>query len=162
MVIALQDAYLSSDLVSPVQYTASQELALTLSFTAPETASYYLVCALYTSDLVYISGTLFGILLPEGSEYAVNSTEYTSLWELEADEEKELPCKFTFDRSDVVLGVFLMKMIGDVPSFEHDEQIGSLSIQLSSPAPPITLESLIPLVVVVGMCGFMMREALKD
>lgn len=162
MVTALQETYLSWNLTSPVTYQAGQELEYILSFTAPQMGRYYLIGALYDSSLIYIPGTIFGVLLPEGLEYAINSMEYTSLWELEADEEKELPCKFTFDRSDVVLGMFLMKMIGNVPSFELDEQIGSLSIQLSPPTPPITIESLISLVMVVGVCSFMMYEVFKD
>jgi len=161
MVTALQEIYLSWNLTSPVSYQAGQELECTISFTAPEAGKYYLIGALYTA-LEYIPGTLFGVLVPEGSDYAVNSVQYTSLWELEADESKVLPCKFTFDRSDVVLGIFLMKMVGDESSLEEDEQVGSLSVQLSSPAPPITLESYITLAMAIGMCSYMLYEALKE
>lgn len=165
MVTALQEVYLSWNLPSPVSYQAGQELELTLNFTAPEAGKYYLLGALYTTTSEYISGTLFGVLLPEGSDYAVNSAEYTSPWELEADEERELLCKFIFDRSDVVLGVFLMKMSGDEPSFEEDEQVASLSVALSSPAPPappITWESMISLAMIVAFSGIAMYEGLKE
>jgi hypothetical protein len=159
---ALQETYLSWNLTLPVSYQAGQELECTISFTAPEAGKYYLLGALYTTSLEYISGTLFGLLLSQGADYGVNSKEYTSLWELGKSEEKELTCKFTFDRSNIVLGLFLMKMVDDKPSLDADEQVGSLSTQLSSPAPPITVESLIPLVMVVSMGGFIMYEALKD
>jgi len=162
MVIALQDTAISWDLTSPVTYQAEKVLACAISFTAPEAGKYYLLGALYTTSLEYISGTLFGVLLPEGSDYAVNSTQYTSLWEMGKGEEKQLPCEFTFNRSDLVLGLFLLKMAGEEPSLDADEQIGSLSVRLSSPVPPITVESLMSLVMVVGVCGFMMHETLKD
>ena len=165
MVTALQAIYLSWNLASPVSYQAGQEFECTIGFTAPEAGKYYLLGALYTATPEYISGTLFGVLLPEGSDHAVNSVEYTSPWELEADEEKELPCRFIFDRSDVVLGVFLMRMAGDEPSLDADEQVASLSVQLSSPAPPVSpVESILPvvaLVMVLGMLGFVMYRAFK-
>ncbi len=162
MVTALETTYLSWDLVSPKEYVAGSELQCTLSFAAPKVGKYYLLGALYDTALNYISGTLFGALLPEGSDYAVNNMEHASLWELEADEKKDLPCTFTFNRTDVVLGLFLMRMVGDSPSLEDDGQVASLSMELSSPMPPITFESLIPLVMVVSMCGFMTHEALKN
>jgi hypothetical protein len=162
MTTVLQNVTLSCDLTSPVSYQAGQELECVISFTASEEGKYYLLGALYTAKLEYISGSLFGVLVPEGSDYSVNSVQYASLWKLEAGESKELSSKFTFDRTDVVLGLFLMKMAGDELSLEEDEQVGTLSVQLSSPAPPITFESLMPLVMVVGMCGFMVYEALKD
>lgn len=162
MVTSLQTTYLYWDLVSPKEYAAEAELECVLTFSAPEAGTYYLIGALYTTSLEYISGTLFGVLIPEGSNYAVNSPGYVSLWELEATEEQELPCKFTFNRSDVILGLFLMRMVGDEPSLDDDEQVGSLSVQLSAPVPPITIESLISLAMVVGMLGYIMTTALKD
>jgi len=161
-VITALQAALSWDLEAEVSYRAGETLECAISFTAPETGKYYLMGALYTSSSEYISGTLFGLLLPEGSEYAINSAQYTSLWELEADESRELPCRFTFNRSDVVLGIFLMRMAGDEPSLEDDEQVGSLSVQLSSPAPPVMVESLITMAMIVGVFGYMSYEALKD
>lgn len=168
MIRALENIYLSWDLVSPTEYTAGEELECIVGFTAPEDDTYYLIGALYTSGLEYISGTLFGVLLPEGATYAVNSVEYTSLWEMVAGEVGELPCKLTFNRSDVVFGLFLMRLTGTEPSFDDDEEITSLSIQLASPtpptppAPPITLESLIAMVMMVGVVSIMMNQILKE
>ena len=152
-------------LPSQIECAAGQELSFTVSFTAPKVGDYYLLGALYDSDFNYISGTLFGVLLPEGSDYAVNSAEYTSLWELEGDEEKELPCKFNFNWSDVVLGLFLMRMVGEVLSSDKDEQVASLSVALSSPALstlPITRESTASLVMIVACLGIMLHHALKE
>ena len=160
MAVALQNTAISWDLEPVVSYQARQELECTLSFTAPDAGRYYICGALYTSDLEYMSGTLFGVLLPEGADYAVNSAEYTSLWDMEAVEEKELPCKFTFDRSNVVLGVFLMRMVGAEPSWA-DEEIGSLSVQLSSPAPPITIEQMMLMAAAVMMIGMVTTIAMK-
>lgn len=54
-----------------------------------------------------------------------------------------------------------MKLADENPSLD-DDQIGTLSVQLSSPAPPVTIESLLTMVMVVGVVGFMMYEVLKD
>lgn len=161
MATALQNTAISWDLESTVSYQANQELEFTLNFTAPEEGTYYVIGALYTSSLDYISGTLFGVLVPEGSAYGVNSIQYTSLWELEADESKELPSKFTFDRSNVVLGLFLMKMAGDEPSLEDDEQVGSLTTTLSGPQ-VVDVGQIMNLAIVVIMVGMMMTVALKE
>jgi hypothetical protein len=155
---------LSWDLVSPVTYTAGEELSFNLHFEAPvntEADRYYLLGALY-SDTSYISGSLFGILKPADVDYGVNDPTYMSVWELEPEQAVDLPCRFTFDRSDVILGLFLMKMLGTQPSLDADEQVASVSVQLSSqalPTPPMTIESVLPMVVVVmmfGMLGLMM------
>lgn len=147
-------------LASQAEYSAGQGLTFTVGFTAPSAGKHYLLGALFDASLSYISGTLFGVLLPEGSDYAVNSLEYASLWDLEEGEEKELDCRFTFDRSNVILGLFLMKMGGAEPHLD-DEQVASLSTMLSLPAPPIALESLLPLVTVVGIGGVALYAALK-
>jgi len=158
---------LSWDLVSPIEYTAGQELSFDLHFEAPavtEAGRCYLLGALY-SDTTYISGTLFGILKAAEVDYGVNDPTYMSIWELEPEEAVDLPCRFTFNRSDVILGLFLMKMVGTEPSLDADEPVASLSVQLSSPAPPVTIESLLPVVgvvMVLGMLGFMMYRVLKD
>lgn len=161
MVVVLQDTAISWDLGSTVSYQAEQELECTLDFSAPEEGTYYIVGALYTSSLDYITGTLFGVLVPEGSDYGVNSLEYTSLWELEADESKELPCKFTFDRSNVVLGLFLMKMAGDEPSLDDDEEVGSLSTTLSGPQ-VVDIGQIMNLAIMLAIVGLMMGIALKE
>lgn len=163
MVIVLQTAYLSWDLTSPVTYKAGEELECAISFTAPEDGTYYLMGALYTTNLEYIPGTIFGILLPEDADYAVNSTQYTSIWEMEAEEEKELPCKFTFSRTDVVLGLFLMKMAGVEPSLEDDEQIGAVSTTLSSGVIRIVdISTMMTGLIMVAMIGMIIPMALRD
>lgn len=163
MVTVLQNVYLSWDLESPVEYQAGQELQFTLHFSAPEAVprkrKYYVLCALYTKDLVYISGTLFPVYVPPGVDYGIGSTEYASVWELEPGRSVDLPCRLTLDRSDVVLGLFLFKMVGDVPSLGVDEEVASVSAELVSPAPPWTIESAVSvagMVMVLGMLGFMM------
>lgn len=155
-------AYLWWNLASPLFYQAGRVLECAIAFTAPEAGKYYLLGALYTPTLEYISGSIFGVLLPEGSQEAVGSAWYTSIWELEAEEKKELPCRFVFDRSEAVLGVFLVKMKEDAPSLEYDEQIDSLSAHLSSQAPPLTVGSLISLAMAAGMCGLAMQEILQE
>ena len=159
---------LTWDLVSPVEYASGQELQFTLHFSAPEVGGqrkYYLLCALYTKDLVYISGTLFSIYVPPGIEYGIGSTQYASVWELAAGESVDLPSRLTLDRSDVVLGLFLFRMEGETPSLGVDEEIASISAELVSPVPPWTMESMMSMVAVImvlGMLGFVMYEAFKD
>lgn len=169
MVTALQNTYLSWDLVSPVEYQAGQELQFTLHFSAPEVMpgkrKYYILCALYTKDLVYIPGTLFAIYAPPGTDYGIGSIEYTSVWELEPEQSMDLPCQLTLDRSDVVLGLFLFRMEGDTPLLGVDEEIAVVSVELVSPAPPWTVEStvgMVGLVVVFGLLGFVMYQAFKE
>lgn len=170
MVTVLQSTYLSWNLVSPVEYTAGEELQFTLHLTAPEAVlprkrKYYILSALYTKDLVYISGTLFSIYVPPGVDYGIGSTEYASVWELEPEQSVDLPCRLTLNRSDVILGLFLFRMEGDVPSLGVDEEIAFISAELVSPTPPWTLESImgtVAVVMVLGMLGFVMYEAFKE
>ena len=162
MVTALQNTYLSWDITSPKKYTAGNVLALTLTFTAPEKGNYYLLGALYDSEGNYISGTLFGVLVPEGSDYAINNAQHSSLWELEEDEETELPCQFILDRSNVVLGLFLMEMAGDEPSLENDEEIDSLSVVLNSPAAEVDIGQLMMMAMAIMMLGMVMATAFKE
>lgn len=165
----MQNTYISWDLVSPIEYQAGQELQFTLHFSAPKAVSkkrkYYLLCALYTKDLVYISGTLFAIYVPPGVDYGIGSTEYASVWELEPEQSVDLPCRLALDRSDIVLGLFLFKMEGDVPSLGVDEEIASISAELVSPAPPWTIESVmgpVAVVMALGMLGFVIYEVVKE
>jgi len=158
--------YLSWDLVTPVEYTAGEELSFNVHFEAPEAGRYYVLGALYT-DTTYISGSLFGLLKAAEVDYAVNSGTYISLWELEPGEAVDLPCRLTFGRSDCTLALFLMKMAGDAPDLETDEVVDQVQVQLASPVPvweQIT-QSLVPVVGVVmmlGMMGIMMWEAFKE
>jgi len=159
MITALQ-TYLSWDLRSPVTYQAGQELRLTLNFTAPEAGLYYLLGALFTPSLDYIPGSLFGIYVPEGADYAIASAEYASLWELQAGQSASVPCRLSFDRTDVVLGIFLFRMVGDAPSLEVDPQIGYLSAELVAPK-GLDLGSVMGMVVAVTMLGFVTREMME-
>jgi len=158
--------YLSWDLVSPTEYTAGGELSFDLHFEAPEAGRYYLLGALYT-DTTYLSGTLFGLIKAAEVDYAVNSNTYISLWELETEEAVDLSCRLTFNRSDCMMALFLMKMAGDIPSLETDQVIDQVQVQLVSPVPvweQIT-ESMIPVVggvMVLAMMGIMMWEAFKE
>ena len=160
-------ALLAWDLVSPIAYTAGEELGFNLHFEAPAntaTKKFYLLGGLF-ADTTYISDSLFGILKPADVDYGVNDPTYMSVWELEPGEAVDLPCRFAFERSDVILGLFLMKMVGTEPSLDADEQVASLSVQLSSPAPPASpVESILPVVALVmalGMIGFVMYRVFK-
>lgn len=147
-----------TDLVSPVTYVAGSELGFTFTITAPEDGTYYVLGALYDSDFNYISGTLFGVLLPVGAAYAFNSQAQMSLWELEEDDEEEIDCKFVLDRTSAIMGLFLMNMAGDEPSLEDDTEVSSTSAILAGEvAVELDLSIIVNAVVVVGMMGIMMK-----
>ena len=156
MLQTLQNTNLSWDLPGAPVYEAGSELEFTLTMKAPGAGRYYLLGALYDSSGNYISDTLFGVLVAEGSSDGMNSHSYTSLWDMKADEEKILPCRFTFNTSDVILGLFLLKMVGNELSLASDELVASVSSTLSFPVPPppVTLPSLLMPVMVVGVMGF--------
>lgn len=162
MVTTLQNTYLSWDLGAQVEYQAGQELQFILHFSAPEAKKFYLLGALYTKDLAYIPGTIFGIFQPPGTDYGTGSTEYVTVWELEPEESVDLPCRLTLNRSDVVLGLFLFRMEGDTPSLDVDEDIAVVSVELVSPTLPWTGESIITTALMLGMMGFVAYEGLKD
>ena len=149
---------ISTDISSPVSYVAGVELVFKLTLTAPEDGTYYVIGALYDGNYNLIQGTRFGILLPEGAEYAFNSTEYTQLWELVKDEVKEIDCKLTLSRSSAILGLFLMKMVGESPSLDDDEEKGSTELTLLGAAPAgVDLNAFIGLIAVVGIMGIAMK-----
>lgn len=158
---AVLQTYLSWNLVSPVEYVAGQDLTFALGITAPKTGKYYLLGALYDTNLNYISGTLFGVAQPEVSDYAANDA-YSSLWGLEADGKIDLSCRFAFSRTDAVLGLFLMRMVGDSSSLDDDEQIVSASASLSSPAPPVTWESIMLGAITITFIGVIMNRLFKE
>lgn len=163
MVTVLQDTYLSWNLGAQVSYQAGQELQFTLHFSAPEAGKYYILGALYTKELVYIPGSMFSIYVPEGVDYGTDSTSYASVWELLAGESVDLPCRLTSDLSDVVLGLFLFKMQGDVPSLDTDEQVASVSAELVSPVPAWgSVTQIAAMVLGLGMLGVVMHEASKE
>lgn len=166
MVKVLQDnGCISWTLTPPVEYTAGEELTLDLSIVAPEAGNYYIAGALYTTDLDYIYGTLFGVFIPPGTDYGIVSVEYATAWTMDEEEAKTVPCRLILERSDVVLGLFLFKMEGDAPVFGIDEEKGSVSGRLTSPippTPPLALGELIGLVVVVGIVGYGMNQVLRS
>lgn len=160
-------ALLSSDLVSPIEYTAGNELDFNLHFEAPantEAKKFYLLGGLYTLEGNYIADTVFGILKVADVEYAVNDTIYASVWELEPEESVELPCKFILNQSDCLLILFLMRMVGDEASIIDDEEIAQIQVQLVAPVPigediPGIITSIMPLIamgLMFGMVAMMM------
>lgn len=145
------------DLSSPQAYVAGEELEVVITFSAPSDGTYYLLGALYDSDLNYIADSRFGIILPTGATEAINVIGETQLWEMEEDDEEVLTCKITLNRSSVTLGLFLMKLAGDEISFEDDTEIGSVSLLLTGVAAGIDLSMMMSAVVMVGMMGIAMK-----
>ncbi|MBA7515081.1 hypothetical protein ES705_07119 [subsurface metagenome] len=161
-------ALLSWDLVSPLEYTAGQEIDFNLHFEAPantEAKKFYVLGGLYT-DTTYISGSLFGILKAAEVDYGVNSTTYMSVWELDPEESVELPCKFTLNRSNCLLALFLMEMVGDEVDLDNDVEVAQIQVQLTAPVPveEEIMVSVIPFiggVMLLGMMAMMMRGMFK-
>ena len=155
-------SYISIDLESPVTYDAGNILELKVTFSAPQDSKYYLLGALYTTSYDYILDSMFGVLLPVDTEYAINSYTVTNLWEMTTGDENELNCKFTLPRSDVILGLFLMRLVGDTPSLDDDVEVGSVSVVLEGTIPviPETIDwnSLLGGIVAVGMIGMMAKS----
>ena len=158
---------LSSDLVSPVEYTAGNELDFNLHFEAPvntEAEKFYVIGGLYTSDGDYIADTVFGILKVAEVDYAVNDITYTSVWELEPEESVDLPCKFILGQSNCLLVLFLMRMVGDEASIISDEEVAQIQVQLVAPVPvgediSGIITSIMPLIamgLMFGMVAMMM------
>ena len=158
-------ALISTDLVSPVEYTAGQELSFNLHFEAPadtEAKKFYIMGGLYT-DTTYISGSIFGVLKVAEVDYGVNDATYMSIWELDPEQAVDLPCKFIFNRSNCLLALFLRRMVGDEPSLDDDEDLAQVSVQLTAPVPVSIWEQITPLVSVVFLLGMvaMMVPAMK-
>lgn len=158
---------LSWNLGSIVSYEAGTELAAAVAFDVPEDATYYLVGALYTTELAYIAGTMFGVLIPTGEDYGVNSPGDQTEWDMVEDEEKELDCKFTLSLTNVILGLFLVEQLGDTPDWATDTVVSSITTSLSGaeaeePAAGLDIGSLMMMVVVVGMMGMMMKAMSED
>ncbi len=152
---------LSWDLGSLVSYEAGAELAATVEFDVPEDATYYLVGALYTTALAYIEGTMFGVLVPIGEDYGVNSPGDQTTWEMEEDEEKELDCKFTLGQTNAILGLFLVKQLGDEPVRATDTVVSSITTSLSGaavvPTPGIDIDSMMNLMITMMIVVMMMK-----
>ncbi len=147
------------DLLSSVTYTAGEELAFRMTTTVPETGNYYVLGGLYDSNFNFIPGTLFGVLLPSGEIYASNSQGQMTTWALLEGETEEIECKFVLDRTNVLVGLFLMKMAGEEASLDDDEQISSTTIALVGAEEAVTIEvtSALGAVVVVGMMAMMIK-----
>ena len=146
------------DLASPVIYVAGEVLDVEVTFIVPSAGTYYIVGALYANDLTYITGSLFGIMIPTDEVYGINSATDTRTWVMVADEEKVLATKLTLDRTGVVLGLFLMELVGETASFDDDIQVGLVELTLigeAIPAPPLDLTSIMSTMVVIGMMGMM-------
>lgn len=161
-------ALLSWDLVSPLEYAAGDEVDFNLHFEAPANAAakrFYLLGGLYT-DTTYISGSLFGILKAAEVDYGVNSATYLSAWELDPEESVDLPCKFIINRSNCLLALFLMEMVGDEVELDNDVEVAQVQVQLTAPIPveEEIMVSVIPFVggvMMLGMLGIMMRGMFK-
>lgn len=157
---------ISWDLVSLVDYTAGNELEFNLHFKAPANTTakkFYILGGLYT-DTTYISGSLFGILKAAEVDYGVNSTTYISVWELDPEEEVELSCKFIINKSNCLLALFLMEMVGDEVDLNNDIEIAQISVQLVAPVPVSIFDQITPLISVAflfGIIGIMMKGMFK-
>lgn len=128
---------LSWDLVSPVEYTLGEELNFNLHFEAPSnttTKKFYIIGGLYT-DTTFISGSLFGVLKAADVDYGVNSSTYMSAWELEPEQVVDLPCRFIINRTNCLLALFLMEMVGDEVDLDNDIEVAQILTELAAPIP---------------------------
>lgn len=165
-------ALLSSDLVSPIEYSAGEELNFNLHFEAPadtEAEKFYVLGGLYT-DTAYVSSSLFGILEAAEVDYGVNDLTYISIWELEPEEVVDLPCRFILNRTNCLLALFLMRMLGDEPSLDEDEQVAQIQAELTAPQTvweqlsDVISQNIVPIALVgmmVGMVAVMGRGMFK-
>ncbi len=155
--IQVLEGSLSSDLASSHEYQAGAELSFALHFSTLRAGGFYLLGALYSSEGVYLPGTLFGIIEDDNSN-GVTSFTHARLWSLTEGEEILLPCRFTFDRTGMVLGLFFMKMTGEAINPEEDTVVGQLAISLVVPASPIqVIAGVTPaLILLTGMAAIMM------
>ena len=159
---------LSWDLISPLEYSANQELDFTLHFEAPDNATakkFYVLGGLYIGT-EYITGSLFGILKAEEVEYGKNSATYISVWELDPEEAVELPCKFIINRSDCLLVLFLMEMLEDTAELDSDIEVAQILVQLTAPIPveEEIMQSITPFiggVVALGILGWVLLPMFK-
>ena len=155
MIKALQ-TYLSWNLEVETQYQAGAELQPTVSFTLPSDGNFYLLGALFAPDtLQFIQGTLFGVLMPEGADYGVNDPNRVSVFTGNEGESLDLPCRFAFGRTDVILGLFFLKMVGESPNLDVDEEVGVLTTRLVKPAGFDIGQLLMPMLLVAVMVPMM-------
>jgi len=157
--------YLSWGLGSIVPYTAGEKLEAEVAFEAPSDGMYYMLGALYTPDLSYIEGSLFGVL--QVDDGAVNSATHMTRYALVAGDSHILDCEFTLSSTDVILGLFLIRMTGDEPSLSDDRAVSSITASLVGPLPPepvpeVDMTSLITMVMMVGVMATGMALMLKE
>lgn len=156
---------LSSDLISPVEYSTGDVLSFNLHFEAPantEAEQFYILGGLYI-DTAFIAGSIFGILKAAEVDYGVNDASYMSVWELEPEEDVDLPCQFIINRSDCLLVLFLMRMVGDEADQEADDNLAQIQVQLVAPIP--VTENIIPIIIpIVGLAlmGIMVTSMSKS
>lgn len=162
MITALQTNYLGWALGSQTPYQAGDLLPVTLSFAAPADGDYYLLGALFDANLDYIDGTLFGLLVPEGADYAVNDPQYTSIWDMAQAESVSLDCQLSLDRTGVVLGLFLVQMSGEAPSLADDLEAGSVSTELVVPSSGTDFGQVLGAMMPVMMMGMFLPTAFGD
>jgi hypothetical protein len=163
---------LSWSLVSPVEYAAGQELSFNVHFEAPadmEAKKFYILGGLYT-DTTYTSGSLFGILKAADVDYGVNDPVYLSVWELEPGVAVDLPCRFILNQTNCLLALFLMRIVGDAPNLDSDEQMAQIQAQLAVPRTAweqiqdIISRDIVPLTaaaLMLGMIGLIGREMVR-
>lgn len=164
---------LSWDLVSPMDYTVGEELSFDLHLEAPantQAKKFYILGGLYT-DTTYISSSFFGILKVAEVDYGIKDTTYLSVWELEPEQAVDLPCRFIFNRSNCLLALFLMRIAGDVPSLDDDEQIAQIQALLTVPKPvweqiqDVISQNVVPLAalgLMLGVVALVGREIVKE
>jgi hypothetical protein len=128
---------LTWDLATSITYYANTELNIELSVVAEQAGVHYIIGALYTREGVYIPDTLFGIVLPEGSAYGIASSVEAKTWEMVISESIILPCKLTLNRTDAMLGLFFMKMVGATAVPDTDIIAGQVSAYLNAPSAPV-------------------------
>ncbi len=99
--------------------------------------------------------------MPEGADITVNDPQYTSIWTMAQGESVEIICRLTLDRTDVVLGLFLVQMSGEAPSLADDIEVGALSAELVTPAAGTGFDQVFGAMVSVMMLGMVMPLTLK-
>lgn len=159
------ESYLSWGLGLVVPYVAGEKLEAEVAFEVPSSGMHYILGALYTPDLSYIEGSLFGVL--QVVDGAVNSATHMTKYALVVGDSYTLDCEFTFSITSVILGLFLVKMTGDVPSLGDDGVVDSITASLtepeSVPAPEeVDITSLISMVMMVGVMATGMALMVKE
>lgn len=162
-IVRVLEGNLSCDLASSTEYPAGADLPLTLYFYAPDAGGFYLLGALYSTEGVYIPGTTFGVVEDEEGCGVASGTK-ARLWSLTGGEDLLLPCRFAFDRSDVVLGLFLLRLAGDEINLATDTVEGQLAVALVMPASPVeVIAGMSPaLLLLTGMMTIMMEGVFHE